>query len=222
MDLNINILDILFAIILIYSAFVGAKEGFVRTLSGLVKYVVAFISAKMFSGALAGFLTVNSGIYKKINNSITTAVSSVSVEEATVELWLEKLNMNSLPAGLREYIADLIEKSRNSLQGFAEHFAEKLSAVIFEAICFIIVFILALIIWKLITLIIDKIAGLPVLRQVNGLGGFAVGLIKGLLICVIASTLCYTISMMDMPLLTEMLNNSYLAKYFYIGFILNL
>ncbi len=222
MEYNINIPDILFAVILIYNSFMGAKEGFVRTLSGFVKYIVAFVSAKMFGGTLAEFLTVNSGIYKSIYSGVEKTVSSISVEEVTVETWLEGIKVEFLPAGLKDYVADLIMKSRSSLQGFSEYFTENLSMVIYEGICFVIVFIIALILWKIITLIVDKIAGLPVLKQVNGLGGFAMGLIKGLFFCVITSSLCYLISMTDMPLLSEALNSSMLAKYFYIGFILEL
>ncbi len=222
MELNINILDILFAIILIYNAFIGAKEGFVKTMFNFLKYVVAFISAKIFSPHLAEYLTINSGIYQNINKSITKAVSSISVEDATVELWLEKLDIEFIPNGLRMYVEDLIMKSQNSLQGFSEHFSENLSQVIFEAVCFVVVFVITLIIWHLIAVIVDKITDLPVLKQVNSLGGFAVGLLKGLLFCVLTSTLLYTIVLMDMPVLSKMLNASMLARYFYIGFILNL
>ena len=221
-DYTINIPDILFAVIIIYNTFSGAKEGFVRTLSGFLKYIVAFISAKIFHLSLAEYLTTNSGIYQYIQKNITNAISSISVEEATTEKIIEIFDIEFIPPYLKSYMEDLINKSHNSLEGFAEYFSENLSAMIFNAACFIIVFLITLIVWKLATMIIDNIMKLPVLRQVNGLGGFAVGLLKGLFFCVLTSTILYTISLMDVPALTKSLNASLLAKYFYLGSILNL
>ncbi|MBR6800734.1 MAG: CvpA family protein [Eubacteriaceae bacterium] len=222
LNINLNIPDILFCVLIIYNAFSGARQGFVRTASAFLKYIAAFLSAKIFYKSLAEYLTVNSGIYRVINENITNAISSVSLEEATTDKIIEIFNIEFVPEPIKLYIEDLVTKSHLSLQGFAEYFSENLSMVIYEAMCFIIVFILTLILWKIMTLIVDRIMGLPVLKQVNGLGGFAVGLLKGLFLCVVASSLLYTLSMMDMPALSKALEGSYLAKYFYIGSILNL
>lgn len=222
MNINFNWLDILFAIVIIYNVFLGVKEGFVKTLSDFCKFIVAFFAARFFHKSLAEYLTVNSGIYTSINKRVTEIISSISAEEATAEGLAGEINLDFIPKGLSNYIEDLIMKSQNSLQGFVEHFSENLSQVIFEAVCFVAVFIIALIVWKVITLIVDKIMGLPVLRQVNGLGGFAIGLMKGFFFCVLISTLFFVISMTGMPVLTDALNASMLAKYFYIGFILDL
>lgn len=218
----VNVLDIIFIVILAYNIITGAIDGFIKSLFGFLKYIAAYIVSKMFYLPVAAYLTVNTGLYRSINDKIANIVSSLPQTDASAEGWMEKLNLQFLPNGLKTYIDELISTSQNSLQGFVEHFAENLSTVIIEVISFIFVFLLALVLWKIIMIILDKIMSLPVLNAVNSLGGMGVGLVKGLFFCVIVSTACYIIGMTGAGAFTNALNASVLAKYFYIGFILNI
>ena len=98
--------------------------------------------------------------------------------------------------------------------------AKSVTAVIVSIICFAAIYLACWIVFKVLILIAGKIAEIPVLKQVNKLGGIAVGAFKGLLLSAAFSTVMWLLSQMGIAFAAALCESSYLVKFLYLGSIL--
>ena len=174
--------DFTFAIVLILiiviSAIVGLKRGFVRSIAGLASYIISYIVANRF-------YTLLTPIVSKIPfiQSMTTDIEMPEIESGAG--FLGKIgaifkylfdNAMSNPG------SDVTETARAVINNF-------LAELITEAIAFLALFFGALIVLKLILFLIDKFCETPVLKGTNKTLGVIFGILCGFFITWILSNL---------------------------------
>ena len=156
-------------VILAIGAIIGVKRGFVRSIAGLMEYIIAFFAAnrlyvrgaelvvripflaKLKTDVEMPDLESGTGFFEKIKVIVTRLLSNSSgVDE--VEAQARAIANN--------YIADLVSK----------------------AIAFIAIFIVALLLLKLIVFLIDRFCQLPFLNAANRTLGLVFGLLCGLFV----------------------------------------
>ena len=115
---------------------------------------------------------------------------------------------------------DSIEKMIHNMMSSSPNvnaLAQSITSVIISIICFVGLYFACWIIFKVIILIANKIAEIPVLKQVNKIGGIIVGAFKGLLLSVAFSTVVWLVASFGSDFLTKLCNSSYFVKILYIG-----
>jgi len=75
---------------------------------------------------------------------------------------------------------------------------------------FFLSFFLILLVWRLVSHILDLACKLPVLRTLNGVGGLVIGLLKGILFLLV---LVWLLSLLDV-IPAEQAQQTYLYRYF--------
>ncbi len=198
-------IDIILVVVMAAVVFRAAHRGFIVTLFSLLSTVAAILVAVLFYKELGAYFydafvfeTVAPYIGDLAKQAIAEAGGAVDVPALIAEL----------PQGLRSAIellgvdlSELIQRAAestamnaNTFSEMADSFAASLAAAIANVIAYAVLFFGSLILLKLVCLVLDKLAKLPVLNGTNKLLGFALGaleaLVLGIVMAHVSATLC--------------------------------
>ena len=190
------ILDLLFVVMIIITAILSAKKGFIRTLLELVGFAAAIIIALTVSEPISDFAyekLVEPAIFEKTEGIIVDNTNSIREN-----LW-EKLPSiikdNSEFFGINEdsFLNIISSESKNGAADLSIAISEKIvRPAVVNLFSTIISFILILILIPLFRLLakgINKLFSVSVVGKVNKFLGAILGILKGLAICLIVCIL---------------------------------
>ncbi|MBQ3968402.1 MAG: CvpA family protein [Lachnospiraceae bacterium] len=174
----------------------GLKRGFVKVVIGLASMFIAIVGAALLTKPVGAFLDKNTGIRASIDKTIVSfvdeqienakqeAMKAAGVKdesELKVEDLIKKIDELSLPASVRDVIAEAAKKDVAAAgHAAAKEAAEKLSDAVINGIAFIGCFIVLLIALIIIGNALNVVAKLPVLHQLNGVLGGLLGFVEGI------------------------------------------
>ncbi len=181
------ILDIIILCIVALTIFLAAKRGFIKTLLGSASSLVAIILALvLLSPVKSAFL--NSSIAEGARESLTDTIAGfVSSDSENYDATLLE-NNNGFMQMVEMFGVDKAELQEKfnewrhqNLTAFRDSLEEYICAPVIEslatALAFIVLFIGAKLILKLVTYLLDKFAKLPVLKQANTFLGIVLGVV---------------------------------------------
>lgn len=186
------IVDIAFLVIIAASVFLCTKRGLFKSISGIAGTVIGFIGARILGNSVALV------IQKIIRPVFYKVFSSVKVQEALAKLaekaihGITDIKAVLMESGIKEKTAELISGAFDymgtSLSELANieadgTLASSLASAAADAIAPVIAFILLFIIIKIAVSLLCSLlsVNLPILRELNKLGGVILGLASGLL-----------------------------------------
>ena len=126
-------------------------------------------------------------------------------EQETVELDLEN-----------KFRGKILQEANNTIEGIANAFSVK----IIEIATLLLLFITAKLILRFVTILADLIAKIPVLKQVNKLGGTIYGILKGIIIVYVILAIVYLISPVLQGKINETIDKTVVTKTMYYNNIL--
>lgn len=189
------VLDLVLIGILALCVLSGYKKGLIMGISGILALVVAFYGANLVAETFSPDFT--SMIEPMISNAVGGAVDETREdlpddedggEQEVYQVSYDSLKklgvLETTAKKLAEDIKDEIREVGSSLKSAIVH---KLSGTIAYVALLIIVFILIIIVFKLLANAINFAFKLPGLNLINGIGGAALGFIKGMLLLFIVS-----------------------------------
>lgn len=190
---NALIIDLVLAAVLIAFAVIGAYKGLIRSLMALVSVVLALAGAALLTAMFVE--PVTELVYPRVQEKVITRFAQDIPADALAQ---EGGDLNAgglLPADLAEALGgalDTLERfgvSEKTLDGVAqgvasaaEQAAYLLVKTVVQAALFLVFFLLVMLLLKLLTRALDGLCSLPVLRQLNALGGAALSLVEGALL----------------------------------------
>jgi uncharacterized membrane protein required for colicin V production len=202
------ICDIVIAVIVLVSAIVGRKRGFVKTAFGLLSFVCAIVLSYFF-GSYAGDYIKTTSVYEDLSRKATLSISEYI--DKTAEAELEKLQIRDEEMSESEIVKTLErlgletdsfydryedaikEGTENAKEKFAQNAATKVMECLANALGVLVTFVLSLVALKILGFLVDRLFRLPVLNGINRLGGFIVGLVLGIfsvyILCMIVEIL---------------------------------
>lgn len=199
--MNAYIFDVIIVLILVFFAWRGAKNGLIFTLCGLLGLVVAFFGAQFISSQF--YQPVAQIVQPAVYQTILGAEPEQAQEEGqqpsdgtvpedpeaalnyTLEQLLQAMKDQGLFAGFAYYLDEAGQLNSIPSEGgqtVAKALSDHMSKVVARAGLFALSFLLILMVWFLLSHILDLAFQLPMLSAVNTVGGAAVGLIKAVLI----------------------------------------
>lgn len=175
--------------ILAIGAVIGWKRGFVDMLFGAVSMILALVLAVIIAPKLGAVVQGNENIMEKLTVKVSEVLNldELAVEIPDAERLVDNLN---LPNAIKEKItsAEFMEKieldalAENASSKMADAVAGFLAKTIITAVCFVVVFVVALILLYLLNKVLDVFAKLPLLKQANQLVGLALGVCQSVLV----------------------------------------
>lgn len=195
------IVDLAFLAIIVVTVILCTKRGLFKSISGIAGTVLGFIGARMLGA------TVAKPIAAVIKPAFKALFSSEKVQQAFANLaekaaeGITDIYDVLIESGLGKKTAELIsgafERMGGSMIDFATRYAEgtlaeSLANSAAAAVAPVIAFILLFIVIKLLVSLLCKLlsANIPVIRTLNRMGGFILGLVSALLIIIL---LCWGI-----------------------------
>lgn len=224
--LGINYVFLAAAAILLISVIVGGARGFIKTFFAAFSVIIAIFLAVQ-TGPYLGKVLQRTPAYTFIEEKVEEKLDAKAEKEADkVSRQIEEINNYPLPESLKEA---LIENNNNQIyevlgvSAFNEYVASYMACLVINALSFLIILVLALIILKIIEASLDIISKLPVLHGINVFGGIIFGAVHGIILlwilCIIITIFAWTNTgqwicsqINSNPLLSWFYNNNYLLS----------
>ena len=154
------VVDLIIVAIILLSTFLAYRKGLITLAIQLVAVVIAIVLTLLLYKPVSNIIINVTGIDEAIQNAILEEANDIMTnEEEGANQVVESIQNNMLPETARTISINIIE-----------------GAVI------LILYIVIRIILKFVTALANLVSKLPILNQLNQLGGIIYGILRGLLI----------------------------------------
>lgn len=216
-----NKADIGILIVLALTILSCYHRGFIRTFFNMVAMIVTGIITYYLYPYITKFIITKTGIFESIsefideNFNFDKLLSNLDGKEEQ----LDALNDLDLP----DNITNMLEANNNpeifdilDVSNFRDYVSSSLATIVLNVIVFIILFMIIYVLLSVVVNMLDLIAKLPILKQVNKLAGLALGVVMGIFIVYLGMlVVSLLISMNVTPDLVDLIEESVIAKVFY-------
>lgn len=215
-----NWVDAVVIIILVYNLIRGWSLGLFMSVVGIAGYILAFVISKIYYEAVAQYLVVNFSFFSDMKHSIINNIEasfkmdSVSGQTNFDTGMLESLN---LPTSMMNNVVEFINGGVvDTTNGHIGDFATAIAEIVINGISIVLIFLGVLLAVKILSVIINSVTALPVIKQANKVGGLLLGTLKGALFVFVLMTLVVFITPFDGTAnIVQAINQSKVAVYFY-------
>ncbi len=195
------IADIIIVLILATCIFFGVKRGLTGVIVKLLSIVISLILSLILFKPVSALIIDHTNIYNDLVTNIESSLNSkenMSEEEKSAE---------------PNIIIDSINKQMDTVKDNANDvIARSIAEVIINLMVIIILFILINIIMFFLKFIFGAIASLPIIKQLDKLGGFIYGIIEGLIIVYVVLAILSFVNIQEVQLAIK---TSYIASILY-------
>ena len=178
-----NWMDIVIVIIVLYNVIRGFSLGFIRSVIGIIGYVVAFIVSKQYHEMITTYCITHFKFVADVKASIAIKVETLlvdSITEGTTALTQPTLSASGIPF-LEQLDLNKVLGINETAVHTAQEIGSQISNFVMNGLGAVVVFLLVLLVIKVMGMVLNAIMELPILKGVNRFAGLLVGLIKGTL-----------------------------------------
>lgn len=200
------ILDIIVVAIIALNIYLCYKKGLVNLAVGLIAVVAAIILAVVFYKPVSNLIIENTELDENIENTIIEKFSADVPENAEVK-YVGVLEY------LEKYVDDAVTKTQNEI---VYETAGTMAVKIINVGSLLGIFLIARIVLFALTFVADAITSLPILKQLDDVGGILYGLVKALLIVyVVLAVVFFIVSVTANATISDAIASSFVTKFFY-------
>lgn len=178
--------DIILLAVFVITVLNGYRRGFIKTAFGLVGIFVALWAASAFSSQLGSVMDdafIHDAVEETITSSLTEAFEDGGADKVT-EIISEFAPTKEIENRLTE---TYMQKGRESIEAISDELSERVSSALGNAIAFFVIFLIAYIVVKLASFILDKFFRLPILNAANRWLGILMGMVTAVLLLMVIS-----------------------------------
>lgn len=194
------IIDIIVILIFLACIFFGYKRGLTGVIIKVLSFVLSIVISIILFKPVSAIIIDHTDIYNNLSNSIKVTIQEDEKEEKTNS---EKPNV--MLDSINEKIEETEEDATTAI-------ANNIAEIIINIIVLVILFIVIRIILFFIRFIFSAITELPIIKQIDKLGGFIYGLLEALLIVFVILAI---ISFIDIPELQLAIKTSIITSFLY-------
>lgn len=180
------LVDAVLVALLVIFILVGRHRGFIKTMAGVVSFVAALVLASMLAGPIADFL-----YDKAVAPGVTDAVSASLAEDGPAAQRLDR-SLEEMPGFVTRLLAgadihtgaDLlryVDPAADLAENVSERVVRPVVAPILQTVCSLLLFVILLVVVNLLLRVLNVLAKLPGIKQVNQGMGLLAGLMEGVL-----------------------------------------
>ena len=194
-----NLIDWIIVGILGISVLVGLYRGFISSVASMGGCLVSLGASYFLTPKVVEWLTLNTtlrdtiasytGATKLAGEMAGTEVSGLTSEQIANAVQsinlpppLDKLLENNLANQVYQSVADMT-------QNIGEYVSRTIVDAVLSIICFLLTFVVLMILFHIIINLLNAIFKFPVLKQMNSVTGGIFGLLRGALLCFVAFAL---------------------------------
>lgn len=216
-----NTLDIIVLAVIGISAVVGLVKGFIKTVFGLTSLILAVVLTVLLTPSVSSYIIENTSFDEMISEKTIELLNleeniNMSLNDSEA---IETLNGLELPGNVVDsMVENLTPQITRALDvsNVTDYIGASVASMAVNALTFLVLFIAISIILNAIVTLLDLISQLPVLDQMNHIGGFAVGLVLGVLMVWIGLLgLSFVISIQATTELSDLIETSIFTRLLY-------
>lgn len=202
------IVDLIIGVIIILFLIIGYKKGLVFCLINLATFIVAIVLAFALCSPVAELVKNTTDVDENMKAFI------VSHMPGGEEIDL-KAN-EQLPDPIKNAIDDSVTAINEAKEKAIDATATEITNNVLKAICFVAIFFLVKILMWVLKLVSRIFTKIPVIEQINSLGGMIVGTLEGIIIVYVVFGVISLISpMLTNTAIVDSINGSFFGKMMY-------
>ena len=200
------ILDIIIVAIILLNVYLCYKKGLVNLAVGLIAVFAAIILSVMLYKPVTNLVIENTEFDEAIENTIIETFAPEGADGGQVQY-----------VGILSYLETEIDNAVNETKNNVVYeTAGAMAEKVISLIVFIAIFTVVRVALFALTFIADMITSLPILKQLDDIGGFLYGLVKALLIVyVILAVVSLIVGFTANTAISDAISSSFVTKFFY-------
>lgn len=218
------LLDALLVILFAVCVWLGWKRGFIKTVSGLIALFAAVIVASTFSASIAHGVYANSvepavmtTLEEHISNEVLPSEEDLdaAIEKmpALVVTLLETGDMGNGAAILER--VETVDAGKSAARTITDHVVTPIVLPLLQMLCSVLLFLATYLIASILLRVLDLVAKLPLLKQLNSVLGLAAGALTGAVWAIFAARILFTLAWLGVAqwLSPEVLEQTWLLSF---------
>ncbi len=202
------IVDLIIGVIIILFLIIGYKKGLVFCLINLATFIVAIVLAFALCSPVAELVKNTT----EVDENMKAFIISHMPGGEDIDL---KAN-EQLPDPIKNAIDDSVASINEAKEKAIDATATEITNNVLKAICFVAIFFLVKILMWVLKLVSRIFTKIPVIEQINSLGGMIVGTLEGLIIVyVIFGVIALISPMLTNTAIVDSINGSFFGKMMY-------
>ena len=194
-----NTIDLIVILLIVGFIIVGGMRGLINSAIGLFGYLLSIFLAYKLSGVFAKFMIEKWQIDEKINSVILSQIPRLAEN---------LVNNNDKYKGMVE-LGGGIDSVKETLANTKLPFIDVIAQRIVQVLAIIILFIAFKLLFQILAKLLNGLAKLPVIKEVNKIGGMIIGAIEGVIVSVLILAVVCIIPNDD---LQEKVSNSFIGN----------
>ena len=188
------IIDIAIILIILVFTYIGYKLGLIKIAFGILSFVLALLISLLLYKPVSMVITNYTPLPQKIEEQVESRINTGNKEDTNF---------------IENYY-------KNAKKASAQYVAKSVSTSVINITSALIVFLLARIILLFIKFSTDLISKLPIIKQLNTVGGLLYGVIGGFIIVYFIFTIISVLApIFDFSKLIKLINSSIVANIMY-------
>lgn len=200
------ILDVIVVAIIFLNVYFCYKKGLVNLAVGLIAVVAAVVLSVIFYKPVTNLVIENTEFDETIENTIIEKFAPEGAEEGQVKY-----------VGILSYLETEIGNAVNDTKNEVVYeTASVMAEKIINLVVFVAIFIVVRVLLFALTFVADAITSLPILKQLDDVGGIIYGLVKALLIIyIVLAIVSVFVGITANTAIADAISNSFVTKFFY-------
>lgn len=212
--------DIVVIVIFVATVIICTVKGLAMSLYSTFSTIIAVVGAFLLRPLVATGLSA-AGVDNLFTDSIYKSLSNLKTEhfgDAIIGSGSKLAEELNLPAFVKDFLADSVTnwETEGAFDTVVKEMSAGLSSLLVSILSVILLIMIIMVAMFLLRNILSVFSKIPVIRQINKVGGFALGLILAFFWISVAGLVVHLLSTADFfTAVTTDINNSLFAKYFY-------
>lgn len=214
-------LDYGFLVIIFVSVLIGIKKGLIGTLFSFASTLIGIFLAYFLYPNVSAMLVKYTGLYQFIMNKAIKALDLEKLAQGATSKQGEISVIQNLK--VPEFLKELLVHHKNPVvydllkaTNLEEYIGGTIATMAINALSFLIVLVIVMLLLNIMSHVLNIVSKLPVIHQLNTMGGLAVGLAQGLIfIWIICILLSFVIAVQGNEKLLLLVNHSPVVMFFY-------
>ncbi len=218
-----NILDIFLIAIILIAAINGLVRGFVRTLFSVFSTIIVIVLTIIISPAVSEAIMEKTEFDENISEQVIylTGIENIQDDIASKLDFTDLLDQVPLPENMINSIKSSVDMDFSDdvkSKDFPKYLGDKVASIAITYLTFIVIFLVLSMILNIILIQLDMFTKLPVIKQMNRLGGLALGTFMGvMLVWIVCLVLTFWLSVKSTEQISELIDASVFFKLFYLN-----
>ena len=213
------VVDIVIILIVLFFVLIGKKRGFALSLLSTCSIILSIVISLFLYQPVETYLRENTELKEQISNAIISSMNNEdkSDQESTNENQQGESEgkgfFNSL---INNYVNLGKEKAEETKNQVVQQTAENITENILKVLSFVIVYILVTLILLILKFALKIFTKLPVINQIDKIGGIILGFAEGVIIVyIIIAIISIVVPEKKDGNISQRIDESYIGRYVY-------